>query len=680
MTDLHIDIETRSEVDLLKRGAYVYAADPSTEVLCICYAFDDGPVLDWACTDGDIPQSLPDDLRLALADPAVKLWAHNAAFERLLFEHKIQPDIGVERWHCTAVLCRAYALPSALGDAAKCMRLPIGKIDAGKDLIKRMSIPPYEFTPELLDDMVDYCVGDVEVERAIHAMLPDIGATAWRDYHVAERINDRGLRIDTAFAAVASTKHDAERLRIKRAFGELSGFTSPASRTWTMVLYDQVSALAEEDPNYVNLPGIMHKYDKGQLKISLDSSRVDMLLAEPLPLDIRELLEMKQLYARTSATKFATMLQRVSDDDRARGVYVYKGAAKTGRFSSRGLQMHNSPRDTVQNILDPERKEDKTLDKFNPVHVMDTAVVTGDVDISVLPALIRPAVYPEDGNVFVCGDWTSVEAIALPWLASTRPGKGLREYLEVFERGEDIYLKDGMDYLPKGLRDRQISKVATLSLGYGGGIGAFQAMARGYKVKISDSDAEQVKVAWREKNGWAPAFWRVLNNAAVEAMKYEGQIFAAGRVAYVKEGSNLYCILPSGRRLCYLDAGMEPPKKHWQQPYISAIKGSMKPKAGVGVWPREALWGGFLAENVTQAVCADLMTELLNLMETSNAAPAGEWRTVGHTHDECLLEVDDYMVEDAVIALRSAMTMPPEWGVGLPLSADIWTGYYYRKA
>lgn len=665
---LHVDVETKSEVNLITQGAYNYAKHPSTDILCICFAEDDGEVQQWHPGLG--LNATFNRLMELLLDPKVIKWAHNASFERLIFEHVVFPQyLGephVIQWRCTAVLARSYGLPSALADVAKFIGLPELKLSGGLALIRRMSIPPFEHTPELLGDMIIYCIRDVRVERLIHSALPD--SVNWEHYWLNERINDTGLLIDTAFAERAAGYAEVEKEQLRGEFMKLSGFKSPSSPLFTKWLYER---LMQHEPSRVVaawMVTIKEKDGEQVEKISLAKDVVEALLerADLLPQDVAAMLEVKQAYARSSSSKYQTMLLRADPhDQRLRGAYLYLGASKTGRYSSRGLQMHNMPRDTVD---DPEQ------------FIVDGEPLT----LAVLPALLRPTIYSPAR--LVCSDWSAIEARCLPWLADAHNrNPRVKQLLQLFADGGDVYVDEAANIFrkPTGAvdkADRQIGKVAILSLGYGGSVGAFSSMAKNYGVVLPQEDVKLIVEAWRSSNPWASAFWRALEDAAKAAVRRPGTIHHAGRVHFVVEGDCLFCTLPSGRRLCYTQPRLEKLDPKYP-PSLTALKASVKPASGEDEWPREALWGGLLAENVCQATCADILAEAM--LKVDKALQADELRgralIVGHTHDEILTEADSDVADLALAKQEAIMIIPPDWAPGLPLAVDSWAGGYYRK-
>ncbi|MEE8308604.1 MAG: hypothetical protein V3R81_15155, partial [Gammaproteobacteria bacterium] len=425
-------------------------------------------------------------------------------------------------------------------------------------------------------------------------------------------------------------------------------------------MYDQLRLSG--DARKVRLSNLMMTFKKratGEVVegLTLASDVVDALLEKVDVLDERQrtALELKQQYARSSSSKFANMVARAQGDGRVRGSYLYLGAAKTGRYSARGLQMHNMPRDGVDNVDD---------------YFLDAAPLS----LAVLPALIRPTLYTE--GMFVCSDWAGIEARALPWLADARlRNRDIKDLLMLFTEGGDIYVKEAQGiygHADINKTERQIGKVAVLSLGYGGSVGAFNSMAKNYGVHLKEDAIKGIVTAWREHNSWAARFWKQLMSAALSAVEVPDSVHVAGRTSWVMEGDVLFCELPSGRRLAYASPVLEAPDEVWMGTQISCLKGSLKPAAGVDEWPRERLWGGLLAENVCQAVCADILNDALVRADAKLAV-------VGHTHDEIIIECKEEQVSCAQSTLESIMLDGPSWAKGLPLAVETWAGNYYRK-
>ena len=652
--NLHIDIESRSRVNLKTAGVYNYVMDPSTEILFIAWAVDNDPIQLWYFHD-----PFPAKLKRHFENPEVTIMAHNAAFERLMFWYILCPDHDIpepalERFYCTAALARANALPDKLELCARALGGQEQKDHRGARLIQQLSIPNKETgefneDPALMHEFGQYCKQDVRTERDICRHMREFTPEERLDYIVSEEINDRGIMVDVEFAWVVVGYAAREKAEVARRTeiltkGEIG---TPGSPKFTEWVYERL-----EDKHRPIMETTANKSG-----FTFDSTAVDHLfnINDELTDEVQQAIRLKAMASKSSVAKFQNMVNRADEDEWVRGAFVLYGAGQTHRYSSRGLQVHNLPRDTA---LDPFEIRNEFLD----------GEVESDELFAKLKSMIRPTLMPRDEHTFVCQDWSAIEARVLPWLSDDRRAE---KVLDVFRRGEDIYLAAAQD-LPD--QDRQLGKVTILSMGFGGGVGAFQTMAHNYGVYISDEGADRIKVAWRKANPWAPDFWHSLEDGAKRAVRNPGVTMSVGRVRYVRVGSVLYCILPSGTMLSYpavtlkLEEGKFGPKME-----LSCLKASLRPKADAPDWPRMSLWGGILAENITQATAADLLREAL--------ARVRAWsdEVVLHAHDEILMEVPYPDAADAFVDLADEMLVVPAWAEGLPLAVGGWTGDYYRK-
>jgi DNA polymerase len=638
---LHIDFETRSPVDLLGCGAHLYARE--AEILCMAWAVDNDPPeiwLPWEELPGPIWEYFHRGERRSI-------YAHNAQFERLINWHCAPfPKAPLEAFYCTAAQARANALPGALDDLARAIQSPFKKDRRGIELIRQCCIPPYNEDPELLRQLYEYCKQDVVVERHAALYSHPLSEEAFEDYLITERINDRGLKVDLELAEAAAAYAEEERDELNARIAR-DGITT--ARQFQKIK-DWVLARQPE------LEEFMVVYKGGERKLSLDAAvRFNILQLEELDDEVRELLELCDEAGRSSVHKFKAMVKRAGADGRVRGAYIFSGAGQTGRFSSSGLQVQNFTRKCAE---EPEETKRQIIKRALPSPVMDG-----------LASMLRPAIVAAPRHSFVCGDWASIEAVILPWLAQHK--EGVEDWRAAFAGEGDVYVQQaenmtrvtGIEY------DRQVGKVAQLSLGYQGGWRAFKAMARNYGVHVDRLEAEQIKDAWRAANRWCVYFWQRMEHAAMQAYRNPGEFFKAGRVQYVMEGSYLMCVLPSGRCIYYPAPKLELNDFDYQG--LTAMKASWKPKAGEDDWPRVQLYGGLLTENADQATAADLLRETLRGMEM--------WNVVGHTHDEILLEVPNTHVELAREELAHHMTNAPDWAEGLPIAVEVWTGERYRK-
>lgn len=702
---IHHDFETRSFCDLLTEGGYKYASDPTTEVTMMAFAFDDDEPEIWLPLEGEFW----DRLRAAITERGVavhKLFpmsityavkdgkmmaAHNAQFERLMFEYVICPDFDVEpipleSFYCTATQARANGLPATLDGASRALGSGQLKDQRGKELIKALCVPhDGKFIEELEQyiEFVMYCLQDVKTERAIAKVMRPLTDSELDEYVASEIINDRGLMIDRelAQAAVAYASDEQQDL-----IDEIQRITKGAvvkarGKNMTNWVYER---LAEPQQKH------MHKYKNGEQRLSLDRNARERIILDPeTPALVKQVVEYSDFAQASSTSKFQAMLNRADpEDDRVRGSFIFNGASQTGRFSARGLQPHNFPRDS---LTDPEDIACALIDNDS---VDDIEKAAGHSIMQVLKRLLRHSIIAREGYTFVCGDWSQVEGRALPWLSiGTSPAtdvfawQKLEEYANQTHE-DDVYCKAASNiYGYKVTRDgtkkmencRQIGKVGELSLGFGGGVGAFQAMAGGYGVHVHDTLADQIKTSWRKGNPWAQPFWNALHNAAVSAVRNPNTAFSAGRIQYLYQpGINrgcLWALLPCGRVLAYPYAKVEFVGNRYGGSWeLSCLKAAWSPKSGETEWPRVNLWPGLLAENVTQGFCGSLLREALVQLVFDYDAPVA-----GHTHDEALLEVPEDKAEYWKGILNRCMLSGSKRYEGLPLDCDIWIGPNYRK-
>ena len=623
MSIVYCDFESRSACDLKSAGVYNYAQSLSTEVLCMAYAYDDGEVQMW--TGGPLPDFTGHQIR-----------AHNAAFERLIFWYVLQQDYPLEQFYCTAAQARANCAPGSLEDAGRFAGASMRKDHRGGHLVRQCCIPPYNQT--LLPELFDYCAQDVRAMRAISKGMRGLSDDELLDYHVNERINDRGVLVDVELARSAVRYASAELVEIqdtvaKVTQGAVTSVRSPKMRQWVQarVSPEQLKLMMVED------------------KISIDKTvRANLLACDDLDPDVREVVQSADDLWASSVAKFARMAALADEEDyRVRGAFVFNGGAATGRLSSYGLQVHNFTRKCASS---PQQVRDAM--------VADQAIVPayGKRVTDVLKGMLRPALIPAAGKQFVVADWSGIEARCNPWLS----GIG-EDVLDVFRSGQDIYVLTAAaifknpDVTPEM---RQIGKVAVLACGYGGGVGAFAAMGRAYGVHLPEAVAKRTVDAWRRVNQWAVRYWQALESAYMRAMRNPGQEFAAGRVFYLFDGVHLWYALPSGRVLCYPYARFEPDG-------VSYAKCAWKPAQGATEWPRARLWSGLAAENICQAVANDLLRYSLRQVDD----------VVLTVHDEIVIETASPDVD----ALRQVMCTPPAWASGLPLAVDIKVMSRYGK-
>lgn len=644
---IHIDFETRSQIDLKACGLYRYAEDISTDVLLACFKGDgEGPTMQWFRREPVPPRIVK------AVESGEEFCAHNAAFEMALWAHVLADRHGwpecppPERWVCTMAQAYAHGIPASLEMAAKTCGLPVQKDIEGYRLMLRMCKPlplkkddepgtvRWLEDAESLKRLAQYCVIDVVVAEKLHHRLRKLPKSEREIWAVGQRINKRGVLIDSeagdAIAGVcAKAIQDCGRELARITGGAVDGVSQAARLTTWLASRGYASGVTK-------------------------SEVADLLEDEALPGDVREALEVRKLAARSSIAKIAKMEMVAGLDGRARGLHQYHGAA-TGREAGRLIQ--------TQNLVRPEWKKwqvEVAINLFKDRDIEGLRVGFGE-PLAVAPSCLRGLLRAAPGTALVACDFASVEARMLPWLANEIA------VLNVFRAGEDVYVEaaSGIYSVPKSEvsgTQRQIGKVSILALGYQGAVGAFQSMARNYGVKVDDDTALDIVKRWRKANRNIVKFWYALEEAAIEAINTPLKAFVVGKVAFKFMGGHLWMRLPSGRWLCYWGAHLDEKGK---------IKYYGKDRTGKHAWVNT--YGGKLAENATQAACRDLLWRVILMAEAAGLP------TVLHVHDEDVLEVPKAKAQEALAFLLAAMRTPPDWCPDLPLNAEGWIAERFGK-
>jgi DNA polymerase len=691
------DSETRSLLDVTKVGAYRYAQHESTEALVWAWAFDDKPGRVWS----------PPWAYDAEHDSIYELYEHiraggyfiawNAFFDRHIWNSVMvkkydAPYLPLEQVLCAQAQGEANNLPGPLGKAAECLGTYNKKDPQGKRLINLLSHGTREdwdyeanATPERMGHFRAYGLHDVYSMRDIWQHTRPLTIDEWDEYHASERINDRGVAVDHEFAGAAMRYAEAE-------FADINGRLAEVADDPDMTVTNHVRKAAwlhdqlwpdEELQEAVTKPP---KRKGGPIRKSCDRATREAVLevlnqpehGELFHVEHREkIVEFLELIeaGNSAAVRKFTAIFNQEIAGRIHGQYSFNGAGQTGRFSSRGVQIHNLIRDPVE-----KKNPDRALDAIDRILAgadPDDLVAEFGYPVSrLLARLIRPTFIAPDGRALVWADYDQIEGRVLPWLADSPQAEAK---LDLYRAGIDTYKVAAMPIYGLASPDlcddqqRQVGKVAELALGFGGAVGAFSAMSRGYGVVVPEADAAQIVTAWRIQNAWAPAFWHELWEAAISAYNAPGQWWRAGRVHYMYHPmmrGTLICRLPSGRWLVY------PQFKHEWVEYedddgvrqrklrTSYVKGFGSGSARVD------LWYGVLAENNTQAVAADFLRGVIVELDDI---------LVLHTHDEIVAEVDDTRIDACKKLLTETMTWLPEWAEGLPLSVSVEHGPYYTK-
>jgi DNA polymerase len=629
---LWLDFETRSECDLRAKGVYNYAQDSSTDVLMLSYAFDDEDVVTWLPS-----QPFPERVR----NYTGQIRAHNAAFERLIFWYVLQIDFKLEQFYCTATQARANCAPGSLEDVGRFAGASMKKDHRGAQLIRLMCVPPFKDSPELMAEMIKYCEQDVRAMRAISKGMRDLSAEELLDYHVNEKINDRGVLVDVPLCHAAVKYASDELIEIEEIVkevtdGVITSVRSPRMREW---VWDRVDEEARK---------LMQKDDK----VSIDKTvRANLLNCEGVPPDVQEVIQCADDLWASSVAKFNRLAALADvEDERVRGAFVFAGGSATGRASSYGAQVHNFTRKCAEQP-----------DDVRHAMVRGHAIVPryGKRVTDVLKGMLRPAIIPAAGKHLVVADWSAIEARVNPWLS----GRG-QDKLEIFRTGRDVYKVNAAATFNISVTDvtddqRQIGKVQELACGFAGGVGAFAAMGRAYGISLPEPVAKRMVDGWRRANPWSVPYWSALEDAYTRAMRNKGREFKAGLITYLYDGLHLWYALPSGRILCYPYAKLE-------SDGVSYAKAAWKPAQDAKEWPRARLWKGLACENVTQAVANDLLRHALRQLDD----------VVLHVHDEIVLETAN---PNAAEELKRVMCTAPAWADGLPLNAEVETMTRYGK-
>ena len=641
---LEMDIETFSDVDLIKCGVYAYADSPAFEVLLFAYSFDGGETRVIDLAQGE---ELPGEVAEAVFDGSVVKTAFNANFERTCLSKYFGRYLPPESWHCSAVQAAVLALPRSLEDVGAVLGLDERKMKEGKELIRYFCVPckPTKanggrrrnlpcHAPEKWELFKAYCMRDVDVEKAIRRKLCKfpIPEGEMELYRLDQRINDRGVPVDMGLVRQAVK---CERLHkevvTKRAY-ELTGL---------------------ENPNSVaQLKGWLG--ENGVEAESLSKKAVTEMIGESDG-EVEELLRLRLLMAKTSVKKYEAMERSVCSDGRVHGLLQFYGANRTGRWAGRLVQVQNLPQNHIEDLELARRLVREG--RFEDVEMLY------DSTPKVLSELIRTAFVPEPGCRFVVADFSAIEARVLAWLA------GERWRLEVFSSHGKIYeaSASAMFHVPigevtKGSSLRQKGKIAELGLGYGGAAGALVSMGA-LDMGLSEDDLPSLVAAWRRANPHITQFWWDVDKAAVEAVTKRAKT-RAGRIGFEYRSGILFVMLPSGRKLAYVKPRMAVNKFGREGLTYEGILENKK-------WGRIETYGPKLVENIVQGTARDLLAEAMLRVERKG------YPIVMHCHDEIIAEVPEGM--GSVEEMCEVMAVRPSWAEGLPLRADGYECPFYQK-
>ena len=640
-----IDIETYSSAPLPRCGVYRYCDAPDFEILLFSYAFDDEPVQTIDLARGE---TLPKEVISALEDPDIIKVAYNAQFERVCLSRYLGHWLDPHQWRCTMVMAAYLTLPGRLADAAVALGTTEKKMEEGKDLIRYFSVPckpsktnggrtrnlPTD-APEKWAVYRQYNAQDVETERAIRKALEKypLPEQEWELYALDQQINDRGVRVDKKLVknaiAVDAVFAQAAYQRAK----ELTGLENPGS-------VNQLKAwLADQD---MPMESLARKI------VQEKAVQTDGIVAE--------LLNLRLELSKTSVKKYEAMARCVCRDGRVHGLLQFYGANRTGRWAGRLVQAQNLPQNHLPD-LDLAREIVKTGDE----ELLDTlfASVPGT-----LSELIRTAFIPKDGCRFLVSDFSAIEARVLAWLANEEwvleefRGKG-----KIYEATASRMFHIPQESIVKGNPNyeyRQKGKQATLSCGYGGGVGALKAMG----AKMPEDEMQPLVDTWRAANPNIVAFWSALDRVARTVIRRKTSA-RIGKVALYWQDDKMFMRLPSGRNLCYQSPHFT------ENRFGSDAIGYYAPNAA-GQMVVQETFGGKLAENATQAIARDILAHALLTLE-KNGYPV-----IFHVHDEAVIEMP--IGQGGLEEACRLMAIAPDWAEDLPLRADGYECAYYQKS
>lgn len=645
MKTLSIDIETYSDIPLQKTGVYRYCESPNFEILLFGYSIDSGPVqvVDLACGE-----HIPKAVLAALEDDSVIKWAFNAAFERVCLSRYLGYPTGEyldpESWHCSMVWAATMGLPLSLEGVGAVLGLEKQKLTEGKELIKYFCQPclptkansqrtrnrPFH-APDKWELFKRYNARDVEAEMGIQRKLSKfpVPPQVWEEYDIDQEINDRGVRIDIELVEQAVQMDARSRQELTDAMKRMTALENPNS--------------VQQMKQWLS--------DNGMETDSLGKKVVAELL-KTAPPELAEVLALRQQLAKSSVRKYQAMEKTVCNDSRARGMFMFYGANRTGRFSGRNIQLQNLPQNHLPDLAEARalvRSGDFDAVKLLYEDVPDT-----------LSQLIRTAFIPREGAQFLVADFSAIEARVIAWFA----GESWRQ--EVFAKGGDIYCASASQMFKVPVEKhginghlRQKGKIAELALGYGGSVGALKAMGA-LEMGLTDEELPQLVDAWRQSNPNIVKFWWAVDKAVMEAVRYKHTTTDYGLTFSCRSGM-LFITLPSGRKLAYV------------KPKVGTNKfgGECITYEGIGStkkWERLDSYGPKFVENIVQATARDILCYAMRTLRCCSI--------VMHIHDELVIEADPRMSLDAVC---EQMGRTPPWAKGLLLRADGYATPFYKK-
>ena len=645
MQTLSIDLETYSDQPLAKTGVYRYVESPDFEILLFAYSVDGGPVqqIDLACGE-----KIPSEVLFALEDDKVTKWAFNANFERICLSRFLGYPTGdylePDSWKCSMVWAAYMGLPLSLEGAGAVLGLEKQKLTEGKDLIKYFCQPCAptksngQRTRNLPEHAADkwlafkrYNIRDVETEMSIQARLSKypVPDSVWEEYHLDQEINDRGVGLDMKLVRQAIQMDGRSRSELTQAMKELTSLDNPNS------VQQMKQWLA----------------DNGLETDTLGKKAVAELL-KTAPPELQKVLTLRQQLAKSSVKKYQVMETAVCADGRARGMFQFYGANRTGRWAGRIIQMQNLPQNHLEDL-----SEARGLVRCGDFEALE--MLYEDVP-DTLSQLIRTAFVPQENRKFIVADFSAIEARVIAWLADEKWRQ------DVFAEGKDIYCASasqmfGVPVEKHGVNGhlRQKGKIAELALGYGGSVGALKAMGA-LEMGLQEDELPALVSAWRQANPKIVQFWWAVDRAVMDAVTRKTTTKTHGIIFSARNGM-LFITLPSGRNLAYVKPKIGENRFGGDCITYEGVGGTKK-------WERIDSYGPKFVENIVQATSRDILCYAMKTLRCCSI--------VMHIHDEVVIEADRRMSLQAVC---EQMGRTPPWAKGLRLRADGYETDFYKK-
>ena len=657
--ELSIDLETYSDVDISKCGAYKYAESDSFEILLFGVSVDNGPVIVYDLTAGD---EIPTEILAALSDENITKWAFNASFERVCLSNclrKHHPDyfksynseddpvhnyLNPSSWKCTMIWSAYMGLPLSLEGAGAVLKLQDQKMKEGKDLIKYFCCPCKptkanggrtrnlpEHAPDKWESFKFYNRRDVEVELSIKQRLSKfpVPDSIWNEYHIDQEINDRGIMLDMDVVKNAIAFDDKSKAELMTAMQNITNLDNPNSvvqmKQWLSDNGVETESLGKKD-----VAGLIKETDG----------------------NIAEALKLRLQLAKSSVKKYQAMQNAVCKDGRAHGMFQFYGANRSGRWAGRLIQLQNLP----QNHM-PDLAEARELVRTGDYDTME--MLYDDIP-DTLSQLIRTAFIARPGYKFIVSDYSAIEARVLAYLA----GEAWRS--KVFAEGKDIYCASASQMFEVPVEKhgvnshlRQKGKIAELALGYGGSVGALKSMGA-LEMGLTEEELQPLVDSWRNSNPMITAFWWDVDTAVKTTIKQHIPTEVRG-IKFCYKNGMLFIRLPSGRMLSYVKPKIGENRFGGESVTYEGIGSTKK-------WERIESYGPKFVENIVQAVSRDLLCYAMHNLS--------DQQICGHVHDELIIECPE---NTSVESISSVMGKSPEWMRDILIRGDGYATPWYKK-